>query len=266
MSLLKNIQRGKKQKPPRVLIYGTPGIGKSTFAASAPDPIFIQTEDGLDEIECTRFPMAHSYDDVMEQLKTLEHEEHDFQTVAVDSLDWLERLIHDKVCRDWNVTGIERAAGGYGKGYTEAVSHWRKVTTTLDRLRNERGMVVVLVAHAKVEKFEDPEGPAYDRYSPRLHKHAADLFNEWADAVVFATRKIRIAEDESSKKSRVVAKGVGKHGGERILRTVGGPACIAKNRYGITEELNLDWGEFASAVAESQTQQPNRNGVIPWQT
>ncbi|MDR0869400.1 MAG: ATP-binding protein [Planctomycetaceae bacterium] len=48
MSLLQTIQTGKAQAPPRLLIYGTEGIGKSTFGASAPKPIFIPTEDGLD--------------------------------------------------------------------------------------------------------------------------------------------------------------------------------------------------------------------------
>ena len=108
-----------------------------------------------------------------------------------------------------------------------------EVLDQLGALRNGKGMVVVLIAHAKVEKFEDPESAAYDRYSPRLHKHAAALICEWSDAVLFATRKFRTqTEDAGFNRKRTIANAIGKDGGERILRCVGGPSCIAKNRYG----------------------------------
>jgi hypothetical protein len=98
--------------------------------------------------------------------------DHDYETVVIDSLDWLERLIFDKVCTENNVDNIEKAGGGYGKGYMLAVTKWRELLTSLDVLRNDRNMVVILLAHAKVERFEDPESTPYDRYAPRLHKHA----------------------------------------------------------------------------------------------
>ena len=94
--------------------------------------------------------------------------------MAIDSLDWLERLIWDAVCRRESATTIEKVGGGYGKGYTLALDYWRRLIDNLGVLHRDRGMMVFLIAHAKVEKFEDPEAPAYDRYSPRLHKHARD--------------------------------------------------------------------------------------------
>jgi hypothetical protein len=82
-------------------------------------------------------------------------------------------------------------------------------------------MVVVMIAHAKVEKFEDPEAPPYDRYSPRLHNHAAALVSEWCDAVLFATRKFRTQSDDAGfGRKRTIAHAIGKDGGERVLRTV----------------------------------------------
>ena len=120
-------------------------------------------------------------------------------------------------------------------------------------------MVIMLIAHAKVEKFEDPEAPPYDRYSPRLHKHAAALVSEWSDAVLFATRKFRTqSEDGGFGRKRTIAHAVGKDGGERVIRTVGGPSCVAKNRYGLTEELPLSWNAFVNAL----TVQPTTPGAI----
>jgi len=177
MSLMNQIHTGRRIMPPRILMYGTEGIGKSTTAAQAPHPIFIPTEDGLDQIDCASFPLAQRFDEVVSAISALYTEEHDYQSVVIDSLDWLERLIWDDVCREYGVNcreygvkSIEKADGGYAKGYTHALTQWREVLNGLDALRNERGMAVILLAHAKVEKFEDPESVAYDRYSPRLHK------------------------------------------------------------------------------------------------
>jgi hypothetical protein len=235
------------------MLYGVEGIGKSTFGSQCPAPVFIQTEDGLAEIDCDKFPLATTFDDFISYLNSLLSEQHDYQTIVIDSLDWLERLIWDDLCRQYSVASIEKVDGGYAKGYTHALSHWRHLLGLLNRLRMERGMIVVCIAHARVEKFEDPEAMAYDRYSPRLHKHACSLVCEWADAVLFATRKIRVQqEDAGFNRKRGVAHSIGKDGGERILRTIGGPACVAKNRFGLPEQLPLSWQSFMEALAEPQ--------------
>lgn len=262
MSLLKSIQSGRANKPPRILCYGTEGIGKSSYAAAAPKPIFIQTEDGLDEIDCDRFPLATSFDDVSAALRDLYREQHDYETVVVDSLDWLERLIFDKLCAQYNVSSIEKVDGGYARGYTHALPIWRELIEQLSALRNDRGMVIVLIAHSKVERFEDPESSPYDRYSPRLHKHAAALVCEWCDAVLFATRKMRTqSEDAGFNRKRTTAHAIGKAGGERILRCVGGPSCVAKNRYGITDDIPLSWPAFMSALSSNDLSQSVTPGV-----
>lgn len=244
MGMLENIQSGKENKPPRIMIYGSEGVGKSSYAAGAPNAIFIQTEDGLGEIDCRKFPLAHSLSEVIAELTALRDEAHEFQTVVIDSADWLERIIFDEVCREFGVRSIEKADGGYGKGYTHALTHWRKVVNLLQELRDKRGMMVILVAHAKVERFEDPENAAYDRYTPRLHKHAASLIAEWVDAVLFANKKFRVSKDSSD---RTIAAPIGADGGERVIRTVGSPACIAKNRYGQPSEIPLSWQAFIEA-------------------
>ena len=248
MSMLENIQTGRENKPPRIMVYGQEGVGKSTLGASAPDPIFIQTEDGLGEIDTCKFPLAGSLSDVLAELTALRDEEHQFRTVVIDSLDWLERLIFDEVCKEFGVRSIEKADGGFGKGYVDALVHWRKVLALLDDLRNKRGMMVILLAHAKVERFEDPENIAYDRYAPRLHKHAASLISEWVDAVLFAAKRLRVSKDGDS---RAIAAPIGADGGERILRTNGSPACLAKNRFSLPNEIPLRWDAFLQAYGNS---------------
>lgn len=253
MSLMQRIQTGRTSAPPRLLVYGTEGIGKSTLAAQTPQPIFIQTEDGLGEINCCKFPLAQSFAEVSTALEELQREKHDFQTLVIDSLDWLERLIWDAVCQDFGVKSIEKVDGGYGKGYIHALQPWRKLLEQLSVLHRERAMVILLIAHAKVEKFDDPESSPYDRYSPRLHKHAAALVTEWCDGVLFATRKIRTQTEEAGfGRKRTTAHAIGKDGGERVLRTIGGPSCVAKNRYDLDGELPLDWNALLAGIVQRQ--------------
>jgi hypothetical protein len=234
------------------MLYGSEGVGKSTLAAQTPAPVFIQTEDGLGQIDCHKFPLAQSFPDILAALGALYSEQHDYQTAVVDSLDWAERLIWDAVCHDYGAKSIEKVDGGYGKGYVYALSYWRQFLDGLIALHSQRQMMILLVAHAKVERFEDPESAAYDRYSPRLNKHAAALITEWSDAVLFATRKFRVEADAGTfNRERHVAHAIGKDGGERILRTVGGPSCVAKNRYSLPAELPLEWTALFNGITSN---------------
>jgi hypothetical protein len=242
--MLDTIIQGKTSKPPRVIEYGTEGIGKSTWAAAAPNPIFIQTEDGLGQIDCHKLPLVTEWNVMQNQLHAIYSQPHEYQTLVIDSLDWLEKLIWEDVASTNMVDSIEKI--GYNKGYKFALKHWAEFLNMLDAIRNERGMAIILIAHAKVERFEDPEVQGYDRYTLRLHKEADATLREWADAVLFATVKMRIEkEDLGFSKSRAIAKSIGSNGGDRILRTVGSPACVAKNRYAIPGDIPLVWEEFA---------------------
>lgn len=252
MKLLEQVMCGKAPAPRRVMLYGTHGIGKSTFASCAPKPIFLQTEDGLGEIDCDKLPLVTSFAEAMAALSELYTEQHPYQTVVVDSLDWLERLIWAEVCRKRNVENIEEI--GYAKGYVFSLTQWREFLEGLSALRADRGMTAVLIAHARIERFENPETESYDRYVPRLHKLAAAIVQEWCDEVLFATYKVYTKQsDEGFNRKRT--QGVGS--GERIIRTQERPAHVAKNRLNLPDELPLDWNTYAQHMANEKAQGGN---------
>ena len=56
MSLLQKLTTGKTPSPPRILLYGDAGVGKSSFAATAPKPVILALEDGLDQVDCAKTP------------------------------------------------------------------------------------------------------------------------------------------------------------------------------------------------------------------
>ena len=248
MKLLEQVRSGPSPAPRRVMLYGTHGIGKSSFASNAPKPIFLQTEDGLGEINCDKFPLTTSFDEAMKALSELYTDKHPFRTVVVDSLDWLERLIWSDVCRKRNVESIEDI--GYAKGYTFALTQWREFLEGLTALRGDKGMTIVLIAHAKIERFENPETETYDRYVPRLHKLASAVVQEWCDEVLFASYKIHTKQTEEGF-NRKRAQGIGT--GERIIRTQERPAHMAKNRLNLPDELPLDWAAYAQHLTNGKT-------------
>lgn len=236
-SLFKSITNEKTKAPRRVFLYGVQGVGKSTWAANAPEPIFLPTEEGLNDIACSKFPLLSSSQEIMQAIKELYMEKHDFKTVVIDSLDWLEQMIWDHV-REKDGAKI---FDDYGKGYVIAVSKWRTLISALDALR-EKGMAIILVAHSKIERFEDPETKSYDRFVPRMHKSASAVIQEWCDEVFFATYKTYTTETkEGFGKERVQAFGEG----ERVMRTSERPVCMAKNRLNLPYEMKLDWNEYA---------------------
>lgn len=241
MGLLGQVHRGKRQAPRRVLLYGVQGIGKSTWGASTPDPIFLSTEDGLDDIDCAKFPAITSYDAAIAALSELYSEPHDYRTLVVDSLDWFESLVWAHVCVKKHVRNIEDI--GYGKGYILTLDYWREFLAGLSALRNDRGMMIVLVAHSKIETFKNPEGDDFDRYMPRMHKAAASVVMEWCDEVLFASYQTYTKGAASPGIGRGVAKAIGS--GERVLRTTERPSHMAKNRLGLPDELPFSWDSYA---------------------
>jgi hypothetical protein len=238
MKLSELVKTGIQSKPPRIVLHGPHGIGKSTFGASAPAPIFIPTEDGLTRIDVPHFPVAQSLDDVWSYIAALINEDHEYQTVVIDTLDWMEKLVWNKVCADNKVETIEEI--GYGKGYVFGMAHWERFFRGLDKLR-EKGMAVILLAHNEVKTFNPPDGNPYDRWQIKLHRTAAAKTEEWADAVLFANFKVYVKTERGKASGKAT-------GGERVIYTQPNPAYRAKNRYGLPEEMPFDFNELMEGI------------------
>jgi len=254
------------RKPPRILIYGAEGIGKNTFAicehaplavdsppgAVRPGVVVIQTEDGLGDIQVPAFPIATSFEEIMEAIGSLYSEDHEFNTLVIDSLDWLEPLVWDYACRLNNWADIETA--GYGKGYIAADYVWRQFFTGINALRDEKNMTIIMTAHQQIITIEDPELPAYQSSEIKLHKRAAAIAKEYTDVILKAQIKTILANDASAKKADVKkgeARQLAVTTGQRIITTQPRPGATAKNRYHLPAELPLDWSHFAAAMQDS---------------
>lgn len=244
---LASVTKAVAKRPIRILVHGQSGVGKTTFAADAPSPIFVSPEDGIPASagEVPRFPAPADgwrWEDVKDAVTALWQGVHDYKTIVFDTLDWLEPLLWAYVCEQKGAESIEDIGGGFGKGYTAALDEWRLFLSGVERLSNAKGMNVVFLAHSIIRPFKDPQSEGYDRYELKIHKWPAGLFKEWPEAVLFAQHEAIVSTDKKSKRARGVSTGA------RIMHTVWNAAFDAKNRYGLPEEMPLSWAELQAAI------------------
>jgi hypothetical protein len=245
---LDNVVRGRLAKPLRVLLFGVEGVGKSTFASCAPSPIFLGTEDGTSELDVARFPDPSSMADVYDAISTLTTEQHNHQTLVIDTLDWLEPVLWRRVCEVASQPDIE--SFGFGKGYIAALDEWRVLLSKLDRMRAAKGMQIIMLAHSWIKPFMNPSGENYDRYELKLHAKTGGLIKEWCDAVLFANYETFAVKKSKTERAKATDTGA------RIIHTQRRAAWDAKNRFDLPEELPLDWDAFADAVAAHRPASP----------
>ena len=250
---LSSIKQGPESRKPRMVILGGPKIGKSTFAAGAESPVFIpiKGEEGIDYLDVDKFPTSYTFDDVRQRLAALATDTHDYKTVVIDSASALEPVIYADVCESEKAASIEKVGGGYGKGYTEALSRWRELMQALDYLREHKNMASVIIGHVDVKKFDDPLNESYDQFVFDVNGKASAALFRWADFIGFANTKTYVKK-ESTGFGAEKGKARDSGNGQRFLFCQKSPAFPAGGRgpYGkLPTEIPLDWSTFTEAVA-----------------
>lgn len=236
---------GIQKKALRVCIYGVAGIGKTTLAAEFPNPVFIDVEDGSNQLPVARMPRPTSWDMLMDEVREVRAGNVPCSSLVIDTADAAEELCISAMCAEHDWEGLE--SPGYGKGYTFLAERYGKLLDLLGEVV-DRGINVVVVSHSMARKFERPdEEGAYDRYELKLSRKTAPMVKEWADMLLFLDYKV-LVETESDKKGNVT-KAKAK-GGRRIIRTTHHPCWDAKNRFGLPDELPLSYDSIAQCVPD----------------
>jgi len=254
-----NITTGVQNKPIKAVIYGPEGIGKSTFASKFPTPLFIDTEGSTSRLNVARTDTPNSLAMLISMLTELAQNNHGYKTLVLDTADWAERLCIKAVCDKNSKTGIEDF--GYGKGFTYVYEEMGRILNQLTTIW-ERGMNIVITAHAAIRKFEQPdEMGAYDRWELKLINapkcNVCAMVKEWADMVLFANYKTyAVAVDKDGKKHKA-------QGGERVMYTTHSPCWDAKNRFDLAPELPFDFGQIANIFSNQPTTVSNVENVQP---
>lgn len=242
---LEEISTEIKSKPTAMVIYGPPGIGKTSVGAAAPAPVFLidTQEDGINTLKASTLvpgdlpvlPAATTWQDVLGQLDALADGDHKFKYLVIDTLGGLERLCHEFVCqRDFNGNWGDKGFGSYAKGYEVSLPEWRILLNKLDRLRTDKGMGIVALAHSLVRPFKNPEGEDYDRFIADMHHKTWSVTHKWADMILFANYYVEVDKGTSGRE-----RAKGKGGQIRFFNTEHHAAFDAKNRHGLPTEISM---------------------------
>jgi hypothetical protein len=244
VSALDNLRKGRIAAPIKALVYGVEGIGKSSLGAGFPSPLYLCAESGTEQLEVDRLPEPKAWNDVLASLDEVISVKHPYQTLVIDTLDWLEPLAWDHLCGKHKWSSIE--APGYGKGYVEAISEWRQLLRRLEAVR-ARGMHVLLLAHATVRRVSPPDLEPFDRYALKLQEKASALMREWVDAVLFAQYEVATSRSKNDRVAKAHSTG------ERVLQTTYSASWDAKNRWGLNGPIPLD-AEVVLRVVSASTE------------
>lgn len=246
-------KKANPNKPYRIMIYGLEGTGKSTFGAKAEKPLFLSPEGGADQLRdaegspVEELPNVKNWEDLKSSLQKVLKEEHDFKTLVLDSADWIESLCQMAIVGTSGKT-MTTVDGGYGSGFKKAQTMHKELLDVISKIRDERGMNIIITAHAHVKPVRDPEMLSdYDAFEIKCHEHVSSMWREWVDGLFFVRFKTFIKENDDNQKSRAVGTG------ERVLYTVKRPAFQAKNRYNLPAELNFTmdiWGELNKYIGK----------------
>lgn len=236
------IPQKPEARPPIITICGDAGTGKTSFAATFPDPIFIRVEDGLGRIHADvtvpdTFPMVKREEDLQAQLMWLLNEDHNYKTVVIDSVSALETVFTDAILKqDGRAQTLSTALGGYGAGYAALASRHRGIRKMCGLVNARKGMAVVFIGHADLETMRLPDSDDYQRYSLRLNGKSLPPYVDDVDLVGFVRLVSALRGDEGDRK-RVISNG------DRELVCYATAASVSKNGYGITEPLDMVPGE-----------------------
>lgn len=235
-----NVTRGLVADPDKILLYGAPGAGKSTWASKASKALFLDLEGGTHQLDVARIDMhGGTVEDFNEALDSVLTDGHDYKTLVIDTLDALAVKAYEKVAKDKGWETID--APGFAKGEKAAAAlFWIPTLRKLDEIRDQRQMEIVILAHAAIQTLGDPQTTSFIRWIPRLDKYALDTVIPWANVVLFAQIEQTVTKQQDG-------KGRARTSGKRVLRCEDGAAWMGKNRHHLPATLPLDYEDFDKA-------------------
>lgn len=237
-----------KVLPPRITIYGSPGIGKSTLASQFPDPLFITTEQtGLMGVSAIAPPK--NFSELWDNTVALWKEKNlPFKTIVVDSISKLDAILvkhildQEQPRKDGTIaTTLATARGGYGAGMQAVEQGHRRFKGLLDRFQ-DRGITVVYIGHLASIKHKAPDMEDFDKYSIIMScERAKQPYVDDVDCVAFCRLKSYTSDTESG---RTLIKS----SGNRIIQATASDGHVSKNRFNMPQEIGMSFSELSKYI------------------
>ncbi len=224
MGFLDKISKGKLAGPVKLVVYGGPAVGKTSFAATAPSPVLFDFENRSRHLDVTRYQPT-SWPETGQALKEIVANPGEFKSVIIDSLDHMENLIHKYLCEQGGVSSIEDYDRGFGKGFVAAYNEFQRFLVLVEQLI-AKGINVIMLAHSQQAKYMNPVGEDFDVFKLKLRggvkSDASALIVEKADLVGFASFEDMSRKGKTDNKAKALTTGV------RLLSFAHHPAFQSK--------------------------------------
>ena len=230
------ITTGKQVQPVKGIVYGVEGIGKTTWAAKWPKPLFIDVENGSWQLDVSRV-VPETFAEFKNVINQIAEDNQGFQTLVIDSADWLETMMVKHICMEAGINSIEKYEKGYGKGWSKLAEDWAHLLDQLDRIRLKKRMNILLVAHSRIKRYEPADDSGHDRYTLTLAEKSADVVKKWSDLTLFVKYDTFTIEENG----KVKVKG----GDKRVMYSKFHPCWDAKNRYGLPDKMPFEFEPIA---------------------
>ena len=236
-------------------ICGDAGMGKSSLAATFPNPIFMRAEDGVarikEEFRPKALPLISDSDQAWDQITALIHDPHDYKTLVIDSISALDRLFVTAVVKmDGKAKSLNSAMGGYGAGFNALAAMHQRVRKGAELLRQKRGMHVVFIAHAEIDRVSPPDSDDYSRWNLRMtHDKSLPPYIDDVDAVGFLRQQTFLRGDDGGRK-----RAISTDDRELVLHLTANN--VSKNAWGVTNPITVELGK--NPLAEFiESEKPN---------
>lgn len=219
-------------------IVGAAGTGKSSIPW--PKAFMIRTQGERVPDDAPYKPkslgVTENSEHLWNQLKALLHDPHDFQTCIFDTVTGLEAMFSQEVvASDPKAKGLNQALGGYGAGPAAVTAMHMRVRKAAEMLKVKRGMNVVFLAHADINRVDPPDSDGYSQFSLRMSNKSISPYVDQVDLVGFLKQATILTGEEGAKKAKTT--------GDISLVCYLTPAFVSKNRLGIHEDLDVKHGE-----------------------
>lgn len=180
-----------------IIIYGETGMGKTSLAATSPNPVFVAIDKGgrtriknpTTGEELQIVPDVETYADVRDVLQQYSLFDN-FDTAVIDTVTILEDMavphMLATIPKEKGDPAKNIISYGYNKGYQHLYDLMKLILQDCDVLIH-RGKNVILIAQSAPNKVSNPGGEDYLREGPRLYagKPSVEaLFCEWADHIL----------------------------------------------------------------------------------